>query len=169
GLEGVIAVVGAAAVVVDALRPAERVPQWLALPDRHVGVAGRGRLVRVHIWHISGAGMGALVTDIADLERPAVADLVLDGQVIGVDGGQPLLRRQSRGDDPVGQRKAAAGRNLGKHWQRRPVSQIEDAVESWRRYGLDREDRKVLGDAVTEGRAEDADVVAAPVAHPYDR
>src|SRR4029434_2683323 len=87
GLERGLTVVAAVAVVRDALGPPELLEEGLALIRRHVGETGQGWLVGIRVGRIPGEDVGALVSDVADLEREAVRELTLDGQVPRVDRG----------------------------------------------------------------------------------
>ena len=70
---------------------------------------------------------------------------------------------------PSGALKRPVGVGLREGGRRRALGQGEDALEVGGRVQcLARQHRQVLRHAVAEGRAEDADVVAAAVAHPDD-
>ena len=129
-----------------------------------------GDLVQVLVRIVAGEHMAAVVADVGNLHRHRVAQLALQGDVPRVHRGRPLLARHDQRLDAVGPDEGPIRVRLHRARRRRPVRQIEDRPELARAgHVLRRQHRQVLGDGVTEQRAEDADVVAAAVTAADDR
>ena len=97
---------------------------------------------------------------------------MLHRQVPGVVRGQAQLLRKDERGHAVGQHRAAVRpvrltvEDRRRIERGRPLRKVEDRVEVARRLQrLNRQHRQVLRHVVPEDRAEDADVVAAAVAH----
>ena len=175
-LHRVVPVVRAVAEVVDALGPSVGAPKAKVRrrpvrKERPPLVAGhawetleRG-VVHVHARSIAGKDVATPIADIPHFHRHRVGELPLHGDVERVHRRRPLLPGQRPGEDAVGQRELSAGRHVRKHRGGRSLREVERRVEVLGTAQLlGRQDRQVLRDAVTEQRAEHADVVGAPVA-----
>ena len=101
--------------VLDALGPAELLEEEAALVGAERTEADDGRLVDVVVG-AAGRDVVALVADVADGEHRAGRELVLEGEVPGIDHRQPhgvvAGQRQHVGRDAVGQHGIAV-RSLG--------------------------------------------------------
>src|SRR5262249_34333174 len=115
-------------------------------------------------------GVGALVAHVSRFEGQRLRELVLDGQVPGVERRQFDLLWSSPRENTVRQLESARLRvRLREDWRRRTRSERKYAVEIARRVEtLRREHRQVLRHRMAENRAEDSDVVAPPIAHTDD-
>ena len=175
-LHRVVVVVGAVAEVAHRLRPAVRGavstdrPRVERPPEvaRHVGKARERRLVEVDVGPVTVEDVRALVADVRRPPRRCRWSAAAGSSGCrrrrradaGSAAGRTLGRRSARGSGRSRRRSGKTGAD-GPSARLKTLAKFAGALSCWRaRIG------QVLGHAVAERRAEDADVVAAAVAHP---
>ena len=173
-LHRVVVVARIAAVVAEVLAPAELLEERLALVGRQRAESFDRRLVEVVVAAEAGEHVRAFVADVGGFDGHVAAQLMLHRQVPGVVRRQAQLLREDERGHAVRQHRASVRpfgcllRMVAGSSARRPLRQVEDRVEVARRLQrLNAQHRQVLRHVVTEDGSEDADVVAAAVAHAH--
>ena len=183
-LQRIVTVVRAVAEVVNVLCPAEAIEEWPAIVPRHpCGEAFQCCLVDVECGAIK-EDVRTFVTDVTHFNRNVVRQFVLQSYVVGINRGQPLLEIQRPREDTVRKKDATVGWDrriwntalIGRRVQaeevgkgRRTLSEGKNACEvRWGVKVLHPKNRQVLRHRVAEQRTENADVIAATVAHTKD-